>query len=176
MRYTMKSGILSSSESNKVLAQIKSMFWGAKKTISLHDSGTQYMTDIDTMNSQSEKKGDVRYRVYTLKNGNNEILMEAHPGYAKEDDPDVVGWPIFRVPKVDHADILIGNSAYFLVMNNSQNYELKNESGMSVLQIMHKGISGGWTMETEEAFNAQILCGLFIFCRYIEQENEFVMV
>lgn len=176
MRYMMKSGILSIPESEKILAQIKSLFWEVKKTISLHDSSTQYMTDIGIMDAPSEKREDVRYRVYTLTNGNNEVLMEAHPGYAEDDDPDIVGWPIFRAPKVDHADILIGNSAYLLVMHNSQNYDLKDESGTSVLQIMHKGISGGWSIETAETFNAQVLCGLFIFCRYIEQENEFVIV
>lgn len=176
MRYIMKSGILSIPEGAKKLAQIKSTFGGAKKYISLYGSTTQYHANIDIMDTPSEKSGDVRYRIYTLKNECNEVLMEAHPGYAKDDDPAVLGWPICRAPKVDHADVLIANSAYLLVMHNSQNYSLRNKDGSTVLQIIHKGISGGWTIKTVETFNALVLCGLFIFCRYIEQENEFIVV
>ncbi len=176
MRYMIKSGILSIPESGKKLAQIKSTFGGAKKTISLYDSATQYKTDIDIMDAPAEKSGDIRYHIYTLINGSDKMLMKARPGYAKDDDPDVVGWPICRAPKVDHAGILIDGSSYLLVMHNSQNYSLQNKDGTAVLQIMHKGISGGWTIETAENFDAQVLCGLFIFCRYIEQENEFMIV
>ncbi|MFR8427475.1 MAG: hypothetical protein ACLVCH_07735 [Roseburia inulinivorans] len=49
----------------------------------------------------------MRYRTYIMTDSESVVLMEAHPAYAKEDDPDVVGWSICRVPKVDHADILI---------------------------------------------------------------------
>lgn len=104
------------------------------------------------------------------------VLMEAHPAYAKEDDPDVVGWSICRVPKVDHADILICGTKYLLTMHNSQNYSLKDEQENTKLQIMHCGIAGGWTMDANECFSPEILGGLFIFCRYMEQENEFIVV
>ncbi|WP_367926232.1 hypothetical protein [uncultured Ruthenibacterium sp.] len=176
MRYIMKSGILSISENAKKLAQVTSAFGKMKKTISLPDGSVQYQTDIDIMDAPAEKRGDVRYRVYTLTNGNDQVLMVAHPGYAKEDDPDMVAWPMCRTPKVDHADIMIDGVTYLLVMHNSQNYALKDGKGTSVLQIMHKGISGGWTIETAKSFSAQVICGLFIFCRYIEQENEFIIV
>ncbi len=176
MRYMMKAGILTAPENEKKLAQIKSAFLGAKKTISLADSGTQYQTDIHRMDAPPEKCGDVRYRIYTLRNDTGVVLMEAHPGYAKDDDSDAVGWPICRAPRVDHADLRIDGTAYLLVMHNSQNYSLKDQSGASILQIMHRGISGGWIIETSEPFDAQVLCGLFLFCRYIEQENEFIVV
>lgn len=171
----MKSGILSIPESEKKLAQIKNVFWGVKKII-LSDSSTQYQTNIDIMDAPAEKSADVRYRTYKLKNDSGELLMDARPGYAKDDDPDVVGWPICRAPKVDHADIFIDGAAYLLVMHNSQNYALKDESGASVLQIRHKGICGGWTIDATKTFLPQVLCGLFVFCRYIEQENEFIVV
>ena len=176
MHYLMKSGILSVIESEKKLAQIKSVLCGAKKVISLHDSGIQYTMDIDIAEAPLGKRDDVRYRVYNLSNEKNEVLMEARPGYDENDNPDVAGWPVFRVPKVDHADLMIGDSPFVLIMQNSQNYILKDESGDSVLQIIHKGIAGGWEIETTETFNPQILCGIFIFCRYIEQENEFYIV
>ena len=176
MKYIMKSGVLSVSGSGEKLAYIKHPFAGVRKCVALYDGDTQYHTDIDIAGAPPEKRGDVRYRVYTLKNDRGKTLMRAQPGYAKDEDPDVVGWPICRVPKVDHADILIAGSAYLLVMHNSQNYSLQNKESTTVLQIMHKGISGGWDIETDEAFDAQIICGLFVFCRYMEQENEFIIV
>lgn len=53
---------------------------------------------------------------------------------------------------------------------------LTKENGTVVLQIMHRGIAGGWTIDTVEKFQPQVICGLFMFCRYIEQENEFIIV
>ena len=41
---------------------------------------------------------------------------------------------------------------------------------------MHRGIAGGWTLEDNCGFSPEMLCGIFIFCRYIEQENEFMIV
>ena len=176
MRYMMKSGTLSNPKNGRMLAQIKSSFWGARKTIFLSDDDKQYHTDINILGAPAKKSGNVRLRIFTLNNNNGEVLMEAHPCYAKDDDPDIVGWPICRTPKIDHADLSIGDIWYLLVMHNNQNYSLKDKIGTIILQIMHKGISGGWTIDTTEKFPAQVLCGLFIFCRYIEQENEFIVV
>lgn len=176
MRYIMKSGMLSSPENGTILAQIKRDFWGARKTILLPAGDTSYQTDISAADAPEERRGDVRFRIYTLKDNDNKVWMEGRPGYAKEDDPDVVGWSLCRAPKVDHADILLHGAAYVLVMNNSQNYSLQDQTGTAVLQIMHKGIAGGWTIQSSEAFPPQVLCGLFLFCRYLEQENEFIVV
>lgn len=42
-------------------------------------------------------------------------------------------------------------------MHNSQNYSLKDEQENTKLQIMHRGIAGGWTMDTNECFSPEIL-------------------
>ncbi len=125
MRYMMKSGTLSNPKNGRMLAQIKSSFWGARKTIFLSDDDKQYHTDINILGAPAKKSGNVRLRIFTLNNNNGEVLMEAHPCYAKDDDPDIVGWPICRTPKIDHADLSIGDIGYPLVMHNNQNYSLK---------------------------------------------------
>ena len=94
MRYMMKSGTLSNPKNGRMLAQIKSSFWGARKTIFLSDDDKQYHTDINILGAPAKKSGNVRLRIFTLNNNNGEVLMEAHPCYAKDDDPDIVGWPI----------------------------------------------------------------------------------
>ena len=101
---------------------------------------------------------------------------DARPGYAEGDDPGVVGWPICRMPRVDHANIVVNGEEYLLTMHNSQNYSLLNTRNSEVLRIMHKGIAGGWIVEDICGLVPEIICGIFIFCRYIEQENEFLIV
>ena len=76
-------------------------------------------------------------------------------------------------------DVLIykvNGEEYLLTMHNSQNYSLINAHNSEVLRIMHKGIAGGWAVEDICGFVPEIICGIFIFCRYIEQENEFLVV
>lgn len=176
MRYMIKSGILSDLDNEKKQAQITNIWGGAKKNIILYASDFRYQTDIEKLDTPPERMGDVRYRMYTLKNCDSTILMEARPDYAKDDNPDEIGWPICRAPKVDHANILIGKITYLLTMHNVQNYSLQDNNGTVVLQITHNGLLGGWTLNSTEYFSPQILCGIFIFCRYIEQENEFMIV
>lgn len=65
---------------------------------------------------------------------------------------------------------------YVLTMHNSQNYSLMDTNDLEVLCIMHKGIAGGWMVESNCGFAPEIICGIFTFCRYIEQENEFLIV
>lgn len=174
MWYIIKSGELSDPENGEVLAQIKTSFQGVKKTISLPGCNQQYQTDIDL--SETKNSGDVCFRSYRLKDSSGEVLLNAQPGYAREDDPKIAGWPINRLPKVDHAHLSMMGIPYLLVMHSDQSYSLQNSDGADILQIKHRGISGGWTLSTAEKFSPQVLCALFIFCRYIERENEFIIV
>lgn len=176
MKYMMRGRMLSTYGDNKALAQIKSSFLDAKKTILLIENHSQYQTDIDVSNAPPERQGDVRFRSYTLTDEDGNIILEAHPGYASEDDPDVVGWSLCRAQRVDHADVQIKGADCLLIMHNSQNCSLQDSDGLPLLQIMHNGISGGWTISAREQFQVQEVCGLFIFFRYIEQENELVVV
>lgn len=176
MKYILKSRILFLEEENKAIAKIKSSFLDAKKTIYVTEDCKQYQTDIDVSNVPVDKKGDVRFRIYKLEDESGNMLLQAHPCYAKDDDPDVVGWSICRAQKVDHANVMVNGTNRMLIMYNSQNYSLQNQDGSIVLQVMHNGIAGGWTILTKEEFSIEIICGLFIFCRYIEQENEFIVV
>ena len=104
------------------------------------------------------------------------IMILGYPDYAKGENPDEVGWPAVRVPRVDHAEIYIEEKKYILEMHNSQSYSLLDCTGETVLRIMHRGICGGWNLITDYKFMPEIICGLFLFCRYIEQENELLII
>lgn len=65
---------------------------------------------------------------------------------------------------------------YLLVMQNDQNYLLSDKYSKAVIQIFHRRLVGGWDIEVMNDFAPEIICGIFVFCRYVEQENEFSIV
>lgn len=167
MNYIMKSGQLCSERSGESLAKIISSFSGPARRIRLSEADREYYTDI--------RRPDARSREYLFGDLRNTV-MTGSPGYAEGEDPLAAGWPICRLPRVDHAQIRIGGDEYHLEMHDSRNYSLRDKTGYVLLQIMHRGLSGGWLLYDDHGFAPEILCGLFAFCRYIEQENEFLIV
>jgi hypothetical protein len=176
MRYIIKSGILSSEKNGEVYAKMNGTFWGAEKTIYLPNMEEIYHINIKCRKPVVNQINDVRFKTYTLTDTHGTVIMEARPNYANGDDPDMVGWPICRAPRVDHAEILSRGKPYMLIMHNNQNYSLISKSGDTILQIMHRGLSGGWTIDATARFSPEEICGIFTFCRYMEQENEFIVV
>lgn len=174
MEYIMKSGRLLYDD--KLSARIKSIFTGPEKKIFAADGCLLMRTDIRNLEAPFGQTGNVRYRQYVMFNGEGKECVVAKPDYAKDDDPDVVGWPICRLPGVDHAQLFIGEREYLLSMRNNQNYSLSEKQGQAVVQIIHRGLCGGWDIDAADSFSPEIICGIFIFCRYIEQENEFLIV
>ena len=87
-----------------------------------------------------------------------------------------VGRAFAEVAGREGAKVVIGGGEYTLCMENEQNYIVLDDSNTEVIRIVHKGITGGWKIENGRDFSPEVLCGVFIFCRYIEQENEFLMV
>ncbi len=174
MNYIMKSGCLTQEPSGAILARIKGTFSGPSKRITL--SNAEYHTDIRHLEALAGRSSDVRFREYVLVNQCGTGIMIGKPGYADGDDPAVTGWPIYRMPRVDHARITIGTEEYGLIMHNRQNYSMKDKTGYVILQIIHRGLIGGWKFHDDYGFAPEILCGIFAFCRYIELENELQIV
>ena len=175
MQYTIKSGVLYN-EAQTALAKIKSALLGPQRKIFSITNETLLTADIRYLDESKASSGDVRNREYILTGSKSQLIGSARPGYADGDDSDVVGWPICRMPRVDNAHVSIGVTEYVLTMHNSQNYSLVDTNDSEVLRIMHKGIVGGCIVESNCDFAPDIICGIFTFCRYIEQENEFLIV
>ena len=122
MKYTIKAGVLYKNESQLALARIKSVLLGPQRKI-LSIAGELLLTaDVRYLDESKASSGDVRNREYLLTDNENQLVGSARPGYADGDDPDVVGWPICRMPGVDHANIVVNGEEYLLTMHNSQNY------------------------------------------------------
>ncbi len=174
MNYTMSAGMLFCRKHK--LAQIKSAFTGPERQILSADKDLLLRADIRNLETPPESRGDVRFRQYILRDAMGSERAVAKPDYAEGNDPAVTGWPIYRMPRVDHAQILMNDREYCLTMQNSQNYTLNDAMGKVVIQIRHRGLSGGWDIEAAAEMPPEIICGIFVFCRYIESENELVMV
>lgn len=176
MNYIMKLGVLYKENFEKDIAKIRSAIIGTEKNIYVHENEWIAKTNIRNLNPDNGNSGDVRFREYVMLDREERVIVSGHPDYAKEENPDKVGWPAVRVPRVDHAEIYIEEERYILEMHDSQNYSLMDSNGKIILQIMHKGICGGWNLVTDYNFLPEIICALFLFCRYIEKENELLII
>lgn len=174
MEYIMRYGNLFFNDALSV--SIKSTLTGSGKKILDVNGGVVMRTDILDLKAPAGERGNVHYRQYVMLDGDGKECAVARPDYAQGEDPAVAGWPLCRMLKVDHAQLTIGGKEYLLTMRNSQNYSLSEKTGKIIVQIMHRGLCGGWTIDAADIFLPEIICGIFIFCRYIEQENEFLSV
>ena len=175
MRYTMKSGILYRYD-REPLVRLKGVFVGKEKRILNLDGSLILKTNIRDISGAPEKSDDLRFREYVMFDADGREYAVARPGYAKGDNPALVGWPIYRMPRVDHARLFLHEKEYLIVMESCQKYYLNTLTGNSAVQITHKGVVGGWRITSHMEFHPHELCGIFAFCRYIEQENEFLVV
>ena len=176
MKYILKAGTLYDERLQQAFAHLKREFIGSEKKILSTDGAVLLSTEIRNLDVPSEEVRTVRYREYIMRDGTGKVYAVAKPDYAEGDDPTKVGWPVCRMPQVDHAELIFKGQKYRITMHNSQNYSVKDAPGETVIQILHKGLTGGWTIEASELFEPQVICGVFSFCRYIEQENEFLIV
>lgn len=174
MNYIMKAGALY--QGDQLFARIRSPFSGAAKSVCLADGTPILRTEIQSIDPASEFSGDVRTRRYVLFDASGAELAAARPDYAAGDEPELVGWPVSHAPKVDHAKLQYKNEEYLLSMENSWRYLLSDPLGETVVEIRHRGLTGGWNIDSAAAFSPGLLCAVFIFCRYIERENEFPVV
>lgn len=154
------------------MAIIKSRSCEPKKEIVTGDGQTFFMEALDTKDAPAP----FLQRIYRLLDANGALIMTGRPLYADEDNPNVYGWPLCRMPRADRLEIHQDQETLMLHMKNNQYYQLSDADGRIVYTMIHKGISGGWDLETFREFSPGILCGLFLFCNYLGKENEFITV
>ena len=88
MKYTIKAGVLYKNESQLALVRIKSALIGPQRKILSIADELLLTADARYLDESKASSGDVR----------NQLVGSACPGYADGDDPNVVGWPICRMP------------------------------------------------------------------------------
>lgn len=166
MKYTMMGGALSLRDA--VAARITGVFTGPEKRILSPEGQLLLLADI-----QEEDGGEARARQYRLLDARGNLIAHAKPD-AENEKSAAFGWPRQSLPWVDHARMALGEAEYRLTMKNSQNYVLEYPDGETAVTFFHRGLIGGWDIEAKDALSPEVLCGVFVFCRYLEQENEFL--
>lgn len=169
MEYVIASGVLAKAEGGRPLARIRNVLPGAGKRITAPDGrilGTIAIRDGG---------GGLRERAYVLADETGAEQAVARPDYAPGEAPEERGWPLCRMPRVDRALVSLPGGEGRLEMAGGS-YTLSGPGGTPLLRITHRGPAGGWRVTARRPLTPALLCGLFIFCRYLERENEFVAV
>ncbi len=180
MEYVMKSGMLYDRDQKRALARVKREFAGSERKILSADGAPVLRTEIrrpENREDTSQNTGDgVRSVEYILEDMASRVCAAAQPDYAEGEEPEKTGWPPYRMPKVDHAHLRMDGREFKLAMKGGAGYTLSELSGKEVLRILHRGITGGWDIDAADRLRPETICGLFVFCRYMERENEIVIV
>lgn len=174
MKYVMKAGMLYTE--GKMSAQIKGSFNGPEKKIYLADGTLVLRTEIRHLEAVQGMEGDIRFKEYLILDADGTECVLAKPDERKEANIKDAGCPVNRTPWVDHAQLVFQNEEYVLCMQSSQSYTLAEKNGNAVVEILHRGLTGGWNIEADNRFSPEMICGIFAFCRYMEQENEYFVV
>lgn len=175
MTYQIHSGILYENCENSVtrkLAYIKYPFSFTKKQILSPNNELLLIADIELIDSGKNDNA----RNYILSTPNNQRIIVGAPGYAKNSDPEIFGWPLSHAPRCDHVSFRYLNQVFQLQMLNTQYYMITDVQGQRIMDFIHNGFIGGWTVHTYMNFEPSIILGLFIFSKYLDKENEFLIV
>ena len=169
--YTVSSGVLTREDDGKKLLRIVNAPGRCEKRISTMEGIILGRTEI-----RGERSGHNRGRSYVLLDTLGKTCAVVRPGYAKGEDPEEIGWPIHRMPTVDHAEVMIDGEMCMLTMHSAHHYTLSKIGKVCRAQLTHRGLCGGWRIESESGFTPKTLSAFYVFCRYMEQENEFPMI
>lgn len=175
MDYCLKAGMLYAAGQEEPLASIRAVLGAQTRKIFAPDGGLLAHTEVRLRSKLDGTEQGVEKKEYVLYDCGEKECAVARPAYCEQDAPSVAGWPVCRTPRADCAHWMADGKTGVLKMRDSEHYSLQTEEGISV-QLTHRGLRGGWDVKASEGLSAVFLCAVFLFCRYLERENEFPMV
>jgi hypothetical protein len=167
MKYHIRAGRLFPAENGQTvisLASIQNPFYSVRRTILSPEGRAALFTDI-----RADGRGGKAGHQYIITDPQRRVVLSGKPECSADDDPD-------HIPRADRVQLKMNQSVYKLRMLNSQNYCLEDAYGQKAVEIIHDGIGGGWTVETYASISPTLLLGIFIFSRYLDKENKFVVI
>lgn len=169
MKYTIRAGRLYSGDGDEILCRIKGIISEEKR---VEDAAGWLCLSLRVLRNKEDKSGDIRFYRYVMLDPQGAEISSASPDYAHEEDPRKVGWPFGRLPRADRAIVRWKEQQYHLRMRDTCTYVMTDCFDQEAACLVHRGIKGGWNVTAREVFSPAMVCGLFVFCRYLEREND----
>jgi hypothetical protein len=173
MQYILRGGTLY--EQGKKLACLRYALCSTEKRIFLADGTLALRADIHRCRVPHPGDRDLYFKRYVIADAAGTECAVCKPRYA----PELTGRrlaPMSQMTAVDHAEVLLLQQKYSLLRRSATQYTLLDLAEEVAVELRRKGVQGGWSIETAQPFAPELLCGLFAFCRYLERENELVVV
>lgn len=82
----------------------------------------------------------------------------------------------FRTPEIDNLSLKVNENSYEIVRIGYPKYEIRDSLGDSVLELRYSLIARQWSVYTDNHFTAPIICGIILFCQYLEFENDVIVL
>ncbi|MFU0831420.1 MAG: hypothetical protein ACFWUC_00535 [Oscillospiraceae bacterium] len=174
MKYQIRAGSLYAVIDGRTagkLAFVQSPFYTEKQTILSPDGSGKLIAQVRT-----DGRPGTQGKEYVITDAQEQIVVIGKPMCSEEENSDVDSEIMFPMSRMDTVRLEMNHTVFNLRMRNSQNYCLEDEKGQKKLEMIHNGITGGWTVETEDAIDPLILMGIFLFSRYLDKENQYVVI
>lgn len=173
MKYTIRAGTLYRGDSDEPLCCIRGTFSEEKR---IEDAAGGLCLTLEVRRGRHCKSGDIRFHRYVMLDQQDGEVASASPDYAAKEDPRINGWPLSRLPRVDQAVVRWKEQRYRLFMRDPGSYVLMDCFNREAACLTHRALRGGWNVTARDVFPPAIVCGLFVFCRYLERENDMPLV
>lgn len=120
---------------------------------------------------------DISGRRYLIRGMDGSVYASAAPFYAAEEKLSENGFPVCRMPRVDHAVLDIRGKAFVLIRRKWGEYVLQDEKDQVLMQIRYTGVIGQqYEIETFAAWEPEMIAGIVQLGRYMERESEFLNI
>lgn len=141
------------------------------------NSDVSGISDMQTKESSRAEYGDIVGRRYLLRKMDGSICTSAAPFYAAGERLTENGFPVCRMPRVDHALMDIQGKTCVLIRKKWGEYVLQDEGGKVLMQILYAGALGlQYEIETCSTWKPEMIVGIVQLSRYMERESEFLNV
>ena len=188
MKYRMKAGKLYLG--NDLLVQSKGRMVSPGKIICDREGRELLYTEIFQKDADASETGDMQgkasssaeyrdisLRRYLLRKMDGSVCTSAAPFYAAEERLTENGFPVCRMPRVDHALMDIQGKTCVLIRKKWGEYVLQDEGGKVLMQIQYTGALGRqYEINTFSTWKPEMIAGIVQLSYYMERESEFLNV
>lgn len=169
MKYVMRSNTLFDEKNNKRAYIHASASY--LKSVIRSENGEIINAEL-RMNSSY----DAHKHEYVMTDNESNVIASARPRYSKDEDPDQNGWPLNRAPLVDEASLTIRGGIYKIIRVGYPKYEIRDSAGRLMLGTAYSPLMKNWNIYASKSLSPEIICAIVIFCKYLEFENDAVIL